>query len=123
MTKFVRDREEIVKKILLLNDQNLDNLAEAMNTWWVNIRSNGGLELTKTGDYEFLKAKLYYECFEFCKNYNYNSVFYLKLNKFFPCPYFLFTVTKKRYIRVYDSRITMLIHLHGNIHEYINSLN
>ena len=101
---------------------------DALLTWWMNIRKEGGLRLSAVGDLAFRQAEIeYYE-------YPFNLVldgsihgFMLELNNIIKCPYFL-GVNKdtdkknKPYIRLDDSKVAMMVSLYGNINEYLESV-
>lgn len=101
---------------------------EAMKKWWMVQRPDGGLRLTDIGDLSFRYAKI-----EF---YNYDFVidssgggwhsYLLELNKKLKCPYYIgvnkVEDSKKPFIRLYDSKIAMLVSLYGNISEYLKSV-
>ena len=111
-----------------LPDVDRISLKTALLTWWMNIRKEGGLRLSALGDLAFRQAEIeYYE-------YPFNLVldgsihgFMLELNKKIKCPYFL-GVNKdtdkknKPYIRLYDSKVAMMVSLYGNINEYLESV-
>ena len=100
---------------------------EAMKKWWMVQRPDGGLRLTDIGDLSFRYAKI-----EF---YNYDFVissstgwhnYLLELNKKLKCPYYIgvnkVNDSKKPFIRLYDSKIAMMVSLYGNISDYIKSV-
>ena len=103
-------------------------LKDALLTWWMNIRKEGGLRLSAVGDLAFRQAEIeYYEYpFNLVIDVSIHSVM-LELNKKIKCPYFL-GVNKdtdkknKPYIRLYDSKVAMMVSLYGNINEYLESV-
>lgn len=97
----------------------------ALKVWWVNKRKTGGLRLTDLGDFSFRIADI--EKFNFPlvtkkqleSDMNWDQ-FLLELNYKIPCPYYVDAKKPKEPIlRVYDSKIAMLISLYGTVQEYL----
>jgi hypothetical protein len=44
------------------------------------------------------------------------------LNKKLKCPHYFYSNNKKRYVKIYDSRIAMLIALCDSVHDYLERL-
>lgn len=128
MTDFCVDKHTITKKIISLIklDYTSKDLKYAEKMWWNNIRSNGGLGLTKQGKEAFDLAGIEYWDIEIKISDIVKSSTKLKLDQYFPSPYYIFIGSLKPKVspilRVYDSRIASLIMLHGNIIAYIESL-
>jgi hypothetical protein len=126
MTNFVVDKAAITKKLLSIirdGQYTQSDLDLALFKWWSNIRNNGGLKLTDDGHRAFNDAGL--EHFDYPFVGSHSSSLLLKFDRYMPCPYHLsihLGVTKKSYVRVYDSRIAMLIGLHGTVIDYVDSL-
>lgn len=123
MTNFVVDKAAITKKVLSIlrdGDYTQSDVELALFKWWSNIRNNGGLKLTDHGNLAFKEADLDHFDYHFV---GWSGSLLLKFDRYMPCPYHLHIgVTKKSYVRVYDSRIAMLIGLHGSIIDYVDSL-
>lgn len=128
MTDFFVDKHIITKKIISLikSDYTAKDLKYAEKMWWNNIRSSGGLGLTKQGKEAFDLAGIEYWDIQIKISDFIKSSTKLKLDQYFPSPYYIFIGPVKpkvsSMLRVYDSRIASLIMLHGNIIEYIDSL-
>jgi hypothetical protein len=123
MIKFVKDKNIICSAILEIihSEYTDDDLARATKTWWVNIRDRGGLGLTETGYEAFLKAEI--ENYTFLLEKTPSLILYaLELNKKIPCPYHVRYIKRERYITVYDTRVAVMIQLHGNVKDYLNTL-
>lgn len=99
-----------------------------MFKWWATSRQEG-LRLTEHGDKAFKDADL--------AHYDYNiditqlgEITWLKfltdVNKKINCPYYLQLhkkISKTQYfIRLYDSKIAMLVSLHGSIEKYLKTV-
>lgn len=123
MTNFVVDKSAITKKVLTILDMADVEYQNAYRLWWKNIRHNGGLCLTEIGDKAFQQAELEYHDID-CSTYKgiIPGNILLKMDKYLLCPYIPFIGNKNKFLRVYDSRIAMMIELHGNFIEYLNSL-
>lgn len=119
---FVTDKSTIVNTILqLLAEDQTESHEIAMKTWWTNIRLSGGLGLTEHGDAMFRLAEIEFHDFEIKRNPEVGILFTsIMLNREIECPHFSYFLRYKRYIRLYDSRIAMLIALTGDIYLYLS---
>lgn len=123
MTKFVVDKATITQKVLsIIRDgyYTQSDFELALFRWWSNIRADGGLKLTDSGNTAFKDADLdhFDYPFKMC-----TGTLLLKFDRYMPCPYYLSTGgTNKSYARIYDSRVAMLIGLHGTVIDYLDSL-
>lgn len=93
--------------------------------WWATGRQNG-FRLTEQGVQAFELAEIeYYEhTFGQEKNKSFNS-FILEVNKKIHCPYYIGVNNYKDnryYIRLYDSKISMMLNIYGNLRDYLNSV-
>lgn len=91
--------------------------------WWSTGRVGSGLRLTEEGRDAFLLAEI--------EHYDYNldlqkinkkgSSLPIMIGKKISCPYYigLLPGSKKILVRIYDSRVAMMINLYGNMHEYL----
>lgn len=99
---------------------------EALKRWWFNPRRDGGLRLTQVGDLEFRYAKIEHFTHDFDTKKVQKSYYslILELDKKIKCPYYIDvdSTKKKPYIRLYDSRISMMLALYGDIESYLNSI-
>jgi hypothetical protein len=127
MTK-LHYKEQVTKNVILeLGDDSVWSFEEALKKWWMVPRSDRGLRLTEAGDLAFRYAKIEFFNFDFtiAETINWHS-FILELNKKIRCPYYIAVNrvedSKKPYIRLYDSKIALLINLYGNINEYLESI-
>lgn len=125
MTKTIK--QIITEAVLKQLPDNVCSYDEAMKKWWMNIRSNSGLRLSDVGVLAFKMADIEYYEYELKIDPNvswYN--FILDLNKKIKCPYYLgidkISKPNKPYIRLYDSKIAMMISLYGDLHSYLNSI-
>jgi hypothetical protein len=129
MTKFIRDKRIITQTILdeLPFQKDDGELEKSLKRWWKNIREDGGLRLTNDGDNAFRLAGLEYWDYQVTQN-EMNKVFSLsgalELDHYLPCPYYLHynKIEKTISLRLYDSRVAMMIQLHGSVIEYLNSI-
>lgn len=120
MTKFVRDRGLITKKILEIRnpDYNTADYDTALLTWWTNIRSSGGLGLTYNGFVAFHEAGIEHWDLEADKAYFSTFKNRLRLDRLFPTPYYQWGAK----VRIYDSRVFVMVQLHGGLAGYLDSL-
>ena len=123
MISYITDKQEITKKILSVLDYvDINDFDTAMKTWWVNIRNNGGLSLTTVGDHMFTLANIDYHDISTDKSYiNGNIKYLLMLDRKMPCPYYLHHINKKIFVRIYDSRVVLLITLQGGIERFLKN--
>lgn len=122
------DKEKLSKIVLSeLPDTQL-TLEHAVKAWWINFRKQGGLRLTDAGDLAFRKAEFEYFDLDFYMTGENKSwqQYMLELDKKMPCPYYINVKSnegkKMPFIRIYDSRIAMLINLYGSVDRYIQSV-
>jgi hypothetical protein len=98
---------------------------DLLTKWWFTGRS-GGLRLTERGDQAFKLAEIEFYEYEIPAGsiaVTYHS-FALQLSKKIACPYYLdVNTTKGKFIiRLYDSRIAMMVSLYGNLKDYLESI-
>ena len=125
MSAFVVNREKITRAVLkTINPEYIESDFEtALYRWWKNPRSTGGLRLTDEGHRNFVLADIEYHEFD-CGDAYYEGLlkFELMLDRRMICPYYLIYQNKRKYIRVYDSRVTMMIMLYDNFDDYLKNL-
>lgn len=98
--------------------------------WWATGRSNSSLRLTEDGKIAFELAEI--EFYEYPLITNTNQIEEIKFTKYtiqlgkkIKCPFYIGhknRMLKSAYIRLYDSKIAMMVSLYGSFHEYFNSL-
>lgn len=120
-------KETITRTVLECSDQTVWSFEKAMISWWFNPRKDGGLRLTQVGDLEFRYADIEYHTHEFKTKSIQGKSYYqfvLDLDKKIKCPYYMDidVETKSPFIRLYDSRISMMLNLYGDIDSYLNSI-
>jgi hypothetical protein len=101
---------------------------DALKTWWFTGQSSDVLRLSENGDVNFRIAQIEFYQYEFIPKAEdtYHS-YMIDLGKKMRCPYFL-GVNKvegkksKPYIRLYDSKIAMMVSLYGNLDSYLKSI-
>ena len=92
--------------------------------WWFTGRQEG-LRLTDVGVTAFGLANIEFYDHDFSQDGQSYHSFILALNKKIKCPYYLGVKKvpeKSFYIRVYDSKIAMMMKLYGNLQEYLESI-
>ena len=127
----IRDsiKRRITKAILEQSSESNINLDSAMKTFWLDIRNEGGLRLTDMGNSFFARVDI--ESFEFPFRlqkitdkepiYSYQNLM-LDLSLKVPCPYYIGRhKPSEPYIKIYDSKIAMMINLYGDIYEYLRN--
>ena len=105
-------------------DSTADNL---MIRIWISGRQDG-LRLTEYGDFIFRMAEIeYYQCDFKLRDGMSDHAYLLEINKKIKCPYYLGVnkiegKKKQPYMRLYDSKIAMMIELYGDILTYLDSI-
>lgn len=104
-----------------LDSSSRETVDQAMATWWVNIRRNGGYRLTYHG-YTVLKNQLHLESwvFNLPDKMILTKKIILDLDRKLKWPYFI-DIRNKR-ILFFSSREAMMAVLHGDIARWLNTL-
>ena len=99
--------------------------------WWKDTSKRRGYRLTDAGEGAFQQADIEGWIFDldFVPQVNYYEHL-LKLSEAIQCPYHIYKAGKtvqpgksKIKIKVYDSKVAMMIGLYGSVHEYIEKQN
>lgn len=120
--------EKILQELCKYDKQFLNKTADSvMMLWWYTGRQQG-FRLTQIGQEMFSLAQIEYYDHEFRQDGKSYNQFILDLNKKIKCPYFI-GVNKIRegkettfYLRIYDSKISMLIKIYGTLQDYLESI-
>jgi len=100
-------------------------IEEVIFRWWQTGRQEG-LRLTNEGVTAFRLADIEFYDFEFVQDGQSYHNFILELNKKIKCPYYIgvnkTSSNKSFYIRIYDSKIAMMLGLYGSLKEYLESV-
>ena len=124
------NKKYITEAILaeLPEQHRLDSSAdELMVRIWASGRQDG-LRLTEYGDFIFRMADIeYYQCDFRLRDGISDHAYLLEINKKIKCPYYLGVnkvegKKKQPYMRLYDSKIAMMIELYGDIITYLDSI-
>lgn len=93
--------------------------------WWQTGRQEG-LRLTDEGVTAFQLADIEFYDYEFKQEGQSYHSFVVELNKKIKCPYYIGVnkndKDKRFYLRLYDSKIVMLMNLYGTLRDYLNSI-
>lgn len=105
-------------------EPNID-ISKLYKRYWVTGRSTKNLRLTDEGKNAFDMLDLEY--FEFNLNTDTNRFNYhvINIGKKIKTPFWIGLRTryyKSAYIRIYDSKIAMLINLYGSFQDYLDSI-
>jgi hypothetical protein len=99
---------------------------ELLPRWWYTGR-NEGLRLTDIGTLAFQAAQIEFYDIEFKQQGSSWYSFLVEVNNKINCPYYLGSgkkinnEKKNAYIRLYDSKVAMLINLYGSLEEYLTA--
>lgn len=134
MTKRKSLKREITEKVLLelpkyspYAETDIDAL---MFIWWVTGRSETeNLRLTDSGDLAFRLANIEYYDQEFVQEIQTWYKFITEVSKKIKCPYYFGRIKKDKnrdkggiFIRLYDSKIAMMVKLYGSLQSYLDSV-
>jgi len=103
------------------------SIDHAMQTWWVNIRRDGGMRLTELG-YEMMNGILGLESWELDLADRERVVFtkrlILDLDRKLQWPYYLDVNVKRRRRRIvfFGSREAMMATMYGDLEQWLNSI-
>ena len=119
-------KQIITEAVLQQLPPNNEPIDRTINDWWFT-RSGDGLRLSAHGDLCFRLAEI--EFFDLpleVKQPNWHK-FIVDCSKKIKCPYFIGVNTKeekqkKAFIRLYDSKIAMLVQLYGDLQGYLESI-
>lgn len=125
MTKLTY-KEQVTQTVLEQIDGSYWTFNEAMKKWWQNPRRDGSLRLTPMGDHEFQQAKIEFSDHVIAKMGKNYYGFVIELSKKIKCPYYI-DVSKSEegiipFLRLYDSRIAMMLSLYGDLDSYLSSI-
>lgn len=114
--------EAVLKQLPEYNEP----LEKIIRKWWYTMNSDG-LRLTDSGDKIFQQIGIeFYICPITVTHYTWYK-FVSDCSKKLKCPYYL-GVNKREnqkaepYIRLYDSKIAMMLTLYGDIYSYLDSI-
>ena len=112
----------------LPHNQSVDYTADGlMMRIWMSGRQDG-LRLTEYGDFIFRMAEIeYYQSNFKLREGTSEHAYVMEINKKIKCPFYLGVnkiegKKKQPYIRLYDSKIAMMIELYGDIVSYLDSI-
>jgi hypothetical protein len=123
-------KKEITAKVIeqLPEAMRMFTVEECMRRWWATGSSGTALRLTEMGDTMFRVAEIEFYQYDFIvKIEEGHHGYILDMSKKLKCPYYLGVVKEqgkknKPYIRLYDSKIAMMISLYGDIDSYLKSI-
>lgn len=125
MTKLTY-KEQVTQTVLDQLEGGYWSFENAMKKWWQNPRRDVGLRLSPMGDREFRNAGIEYSDHVIKKVGKSYYGFVIDLSKKIKCPYYIDVSNtsegKVPYIRLYDSRIAMMLSLYGDIDSYLDSI-
>jgi len=131
----MKTKQEITQAIIDIleidKSQPENSLNKLIFKWWATGRSGSGLRLTEDGMQAFTLAELEYFDFPVFVDHKHTNLkkeelkqFTLNLGKKLKCPWYIGLknqTAKSAYIRIYDSKVAMMITLYGSFLEYIDS--
>lgn len=121
----LKSKKELITEALLKELPNSGlSLDRAIFLWWFTGRQEG-LRLTDVGLAAFQQAEIEFYDHEFRQDGQSYYSFISELTKKIKCPYYIGVNKndsgKKFYIRLYDSKIAMMVKLYGTLQEYLES--
>lgn len=124
MTKFA-NRDQVTSAVLgiITPDYTEDDLHRSNILWWQNIRRNGGFSLTRIGAEAFKNADIEFEEYEIgtagvMTGMGMSAVLANKM----VVPYYFYINDRIMRVKIYDSRVSMMIVIYGTVQEYLGTL-
>ena len=119
----MRDKKKLTETLVAQIDPELGiTFEDAYNHWWHNLRSGGGMRLTKIG-YDAFTKLLKLEHYDYnLKPFDLNSKLIIAMDRRLQQPYYI--VTKKMMpvqIIFFGSKEAMMANLYGNIKKFIEN--
>lgn len=124
MTKFA-NRDVVTSTVLeiLTPDYTAEDLHQANITWWQNFRRTGGFALTFKGTVAFKTALIEFEDYEIGPAGVMTGMgISAKLAAKMVVPYHFYVNDRIMRVKIYDSRVSMMIVIYGTVQEYLDSL-
>lgn len=116
------DKLTITKELVnQLPDDTKYTVEMAMQYWWTNLRSNGGLRLTDAGKVAFERLAFEHYAFELSDTVILSAKLLLTLDKKLTCPYYI-TPGKKPTLIVYGGKEATMLTMYGDIQRFVDSL-
>lgn len=120
-------KQKITEAVLKqLPEPNFD-IQTALKAWWYTQAASDNLRLTSVGNKAFVLADI--EFFDVPLDIKHSAWygFILQCGKKLKCPFYIFVNNKELEkiqpcIRLYDSKIAMLLTLYGDIYSYLDSI-
>lgn len=119
---------EAIFKILPEHNKYKDLTTEQLLfRWWVTGRGGDGLRLTDEGMDAFSLADITFYHYPLKLKDKQTTIhvskFTVEIGKKIKCPFYIGVDDKKKpYIRLFDSKIAMMVNLYGSIEEYLKSI-
>lgn len=101
---------------------------DALKRWWLTGPTSDVLRLTEMGDMAFRIAEIEFYRYDFLpKVKDSYHAYMIDLGKKMKCPYYLGVnkvegEKKQPYIKLYDSKIAMMVSLYGDLDSYLKSV-
>lgn len=123
-----KTKKDVITEAILaqLPDSRENIIDDAISTWWFT-KSGQGLRLTAEGDLAFRLADIEFFDIPLTVTQEKWYSFIVEAGKKIDCPYYIGvnktqSKSKQPYIRLYDSKIAMMVTLYGDIHSYLESV-
>lgn len=109
---------------------NTEDIEKLMFRWFATGRASSGLRLTEEGQEIFTVADIEYYDYALVLDKDKmpeikRSEFALTLSKKLRCPFYIGLKNRQAssaYIRIYDSKVAMMINLYGSFYDYLDSI-
>lgn len=100
---------------------------KAIKNWWFTQPSSNNLRLTIVGDQAFRDAEIEFFDLPISIDHSTYYSFITQCGRKLKCPYYIGVnkvenEKKSPFIRLYDSKIAVLMSLYGDIHSYLDSI-
>lgn len=120
----VRDKVSLTQNLVeLLPPDHEQSMSEAINTWWFNLRKNGGLRLTGVGFHVFVNVlDLEHYEYQISDPMMFNQHLILDLDRKLQMPYYIHAVKGvPKKIVFFGSREAVMVNLYGNLKKFLDN--
>ena len=120
----MRDKHKLTQQLVEQLDSTKGiTVAQAMRTWWFNIRKSGGMRLTGVGFTAFVQdLQLEHYGYNIDNPMLFNQHIILNLDRKMQMPYYIHAVKGiPKKIVFFGSREAVMVNLYGNLEQFLDN--
>ena len=120
----MRDKKKLTEELIaLLPEEDRASVSFMLNSWWFNIRRNGGMRLTGLGYNTFVDdLKLENYSYQIDNPLLFNQHTILKLDRKMQMPYYIHAVKGiPKKIIFFGSKEAVMVNLYGNLEQFLDN--